>query len=82
MLPNFTRNCVPPDWILELKPGEYEIKDLIKLTGFSGNSITARLKKYGATIKKVPSYHNLYKNVFIWEGLEWPPKKKKKATQE
>lgn len=71
MLPNFERNCVPPKWLLDLPPGEYELKDLIKITGIASNSIATRLKKYGATIRREPAYHNLYKNIFIWKGLPY-----------
>jgi len=61
--------CVPPRWIQELPPGEYDIKMLMERTKLKGGGIAVTLSKYGAVMRQVPSgYRNLVKNIYVWEG--------------
>lgn len=68
--PNFVRNVVPPQWVEDLLPGSYELKQIAVMTGLNTQSILKTLKKYGCVIKKVRACNNLFKNIVIWEGIQ------------
>ena len=66
----------PPFWILELPPGEYDMKKLKEITGLHQNTLSYILRKFGCEERKIESgYRNLNKNIFIWYGYKGPVKK-------
>ena len=63
------KNSTIPLWILNLKPGTYVIRDLMKITGLTRSNINKHLKKYGVRIE--PHRHpdsNIIYYVYIWDG--------------
>lgn len=60
------------NWIKILPPGEYDMKELKKITGLKSlTSIKGVMIRHGAKINTVNVEHsNMIKNVFIWPGFK------------
>jgi len=61
----------PPEWLLNLKAGQYTAKELSKLTGVNNRSIRETMARYGSKISYV------FNGKAIEGVFEWPGFKKK-----
>ncbi len=64
------------EWLKTLPPGEYDLKQLLKIAGVNHNShlmIKTLLVYYGATISRIAvPKSNLFKMMFKWNGYKEP----------
>ncbi len=64
---------LPPKWLLKLKPGEYDLSQLVKITKKTRTTVRSVMVHHGAEVKKIDSgYRNLLKIVLIWKGWATP----------
>lgn len=60
-----------PKWILTLPPGNYCMRDLMKITGLNRANINRYLKKFGVKVEPHRhTYSNIIYYIYIWEGYK------------
>lgn len=62
-----------PDWLLNLPPGKYTIKDIMWETDQKYNNIYLRLNKLD--VERIDAPNNRINFLYIWEGAEYYIKK-------
>lgn len=59
-----------PKWLLNVPPGEYSLKELVRLTGASRHNIYMRLETLGV-VKAHKRIDIFWMNIYTWEGAEF-----------